>query len=68
MIMQFDELELALFFVKNALMCFVAWLSMMLTFDLYPFEVRLSNCILYALKMLLSSRPATGVASIVFVS
>ncbi len=66
--MQFDELELALLFRKNALMCFVAWLSMMFIFGLYPFEVRLSNCILYALKMLLSSRPVTGVASIALVS
>ncbi len=39
----------------------------MFIFGLYPFEVRLSNCILYALKILLLSRPMTGVASIAFV-
>jgi hypothetical protein len=53
-------------FVRNTLMCLVDLLSKMFIFGLNLFEVRSSNCILYALKMLMSSTPEIGLAKIIF--
>jgi hypothetical protein len=53
-------------FVRNALMCLVAWLSMIFIFGLNPFEARSSDCILYALKMLMLSKPEIGLAKVAF--
>ncbi len=45
-------------------MCLVAWLSITFDLNLNPLVVKLRNIVLYALKMLLLSRPAIGVPRI----
>jgi hypothetical protein len=55
-----------LFSDRNFLIYFVAWLSIMFSLGLNPLAVSSSKCFLYALNMVLSSRPAMGVAKMQF--
>ncbi len=55
------------FLVRNYFICFVAWLSITFNFGLNPFYSNNSKLVLYALKMLLSSRFAIGMVGMEFV-
>jgi hypothetical protein len=62
----FNKLKLALLLSEECFDVLGDWLSMMFILGLNLFEMRLSICVLYALKMLLPSRPEIGMVNIAF--
>jgi hypothetical protein len=60
MIVGFNNLQLAIVFSKDFLMCCVAWLTTMFNFGLKLLAVNSSNCVVYALNTLMPSNPKNG--------